>query len=49
MGNGRVIPNQSRLGFKVHRTVKLRMEAEEKGKKKYKPMASFDVEPTWVD
>ena len=49
----RLIPNQANNGVKVHRSVKLRMEAEyedarRKGKK-YSPRAHLDVEPTWID
>jgi hypothetical protein len=47
LGNGRVIPEAQARSLKVHRTVKLRMEVEEK--KKYKPKARWAVEPTWVD
>ena len=54
-GRPRVIPNQRVNGFKVHRSVKMRMEAEfedEKKKRKggkYIPKAKFEVEPTWID
>jgi hypothetical protein len=49
----RFIPKQATNGVKVHRSVKLRMEAEyedarEKGEK-YDPRAHFHVEPTWID
>jgi hypothetical protein len=47
LGNGRVIPESQARSLKVHRTVKLRMEAE--GKEKYMPKARWEVEPTWVD
>ena len=48
----RFIPKQKN-GVKVHRSVKLRMEAEyedarRKGKK-YSPRAYIQVEPTWID
>ncbi|KAF5377885.1 hypothetical protein D9615_006800 [Tricholomella constricta] len=48
----RFIPKQKRNGVNVHRTVRLRMDAnppeESKKKKKYKPKAHFSVEPTWI-
>ncbi|KAJ2912347.1 hypothetical protein MD484_g8065, partial [Candolleomyces efflorescens] len=54
-GKPRFIPRQRAHGLKVHRSVKLRMEAEyeddvkrRKGKK-YDPRPEFKVEPTWVD
>jgi hypothetical protein len=54
MGRPRFIPKQ-RDGFKVHRSVNMRMEAEieverkrRKGKK-YKPKPEFRFEPHWVD
>ncbi len=49
-----MIPDQRVNGFKVHRSVKMRMGAEfedekKKGKgRKYTPMAKFEVEPTWI-
>ncbi|KAJ2924608.1 hypothetical protein H1R20_g12474, partial [Candolleomyces eurysporus] len=50
----RFIPKQRAHGVKVHRSVKLRMEAEyederkrQKGKK-YEPRPIFTVEPTWI-
>lgn len=53
MARPRFIPKQAKNGVKVHRSVKLRMEAEyedarRKGKK-YSPRAHFHVEPTWID
>ncbi|TFK33598.1 hypothetical protein BDQ12DRAFT_690919 [Crucibulum laeve] len=51
MGKPRFIPKQAKNGVKVHRSVKLRMEAEHervKGKK-YVPKAHLHVEPTWID
>jgi len=46
----RHIPKQSKIGVKVHRSVKIRMEAEKLFKdKNYSPAAKWDVEPTWVD
>jgi len=48
-GGPRIIPKQAVLGVKVHRSVKIRMEAEGFFKdKKYQPAAKF-LEPTWVD
>jgi len=47
-GKPRIIPRQEKLGVKVHRSVKVRM-AEGFKDAKYKPAASFIVEPTWVD
>jgi len=48
-GKPRIIPKQAKLGVKVHRSVKVRMEAEDFFKDvKYKPAANF-LEPTWVD
>jgi hypothetical protein len=55
MAHPRFIPQQRTNGFKVHRSVKLRMEAEfedEKRRsrgKKYAPKPKFKVEPTWID
>jgi hypothetical protein len=45
-GRGRHIPRQSTHGVKIHRTVKMRMEAMG-----YKPNANLKptTEPTWVD
>jgi len=55
MAGPRLIPRQRTNGLKVHRSVKLRMEADfedekrrNKGKK-YVPKTAFDVEPTWID
>lgn len=53
-GRARLIPNQHE-GVKVHRTVKMRIEAEHvldtNGKliSGYKPKAKWDVEPIWMD
>ncbi|PBK59689.1 hypothetical protein ARMSODRAFT_1071279 [Armillaria solidipes] len=46
----RIIPKQS-SGVKVHRSVRLRMDAfhEHNPQKKYKPKAHLAVTPTWVD
>lgn len=53
--NPRYIPQQRTNGFKVHRSVKMRMEAEyedeqrrQKGKR-YIPKPIFKVTPDWVD
>ncbi|KAJ7207516.1 hypothetical protein GGX14DRAFT_635358 [Mycena pura] len=45
-GRGRIMPRQSTHGVKLHRTVKMRMEALG-----YKPRAQLNptTEPTWVD
>lgn len=43
LGSARHIPKQRTNGVKVHRSVKLRMDAG------YKPAAKWDVEPIWVD
>ena len=54
MGQPRFIPKE-RDGFKVHRSVKIRMEAEWEDEskrrrgKKYIPKAAFRHEPQWVD
>jgi uncharacterized protein (DUF2235 family) len=50
LGQPRFIPHQ-KVGLLVHRSVKMRMETEFEGEpgKRYKPRASFSVEPTWVD
>ncbi|KAF8572576.1 hypothetical protein K439DRAFT_1625686, partial [Ramaria rubella] len=46
----RIIPHQAAQGFKVHRSVRTRMEMEgEKGVGRYVPRAKFTVEPEWVD
>lgn len=50
LGRPRRIPRQKRHGIKVHRSVKIRMEA---GKATaggpYTPQAKWKVEPTWED
>lgn len=45
------MPKQKKNGVKVHRSVKMRMEAEYEDSPgvKYTPKARFKVEPTWVD
>lgn len=42
----RVLPDQKKHGIKVHRSVKMRMEALGL---KYKPKLKFDVDPEWVN
>lgn len=53
MGGFRHAAMQRKNGIKVHRSVKIRMEAQGvpglKVKEKYKPGVEFRVEPTWVD
>ncbi|KAF9464083.1 hypothetical protein BDZ94DRAFT_1257527 [Collybia nuda] len=51
MAAPRFIPKQKDRGFKVHRTVKQRMDAAYPAsrKKKYMPKPEFKVDPTWVD
>lgn len=51
MGRAREIPKQKTHPVYVHRSVKVRIEAEKAmGKVKgYQPRAKFEVEPTWVD
>jgi hypothetical protein len=50
LGAGRRIPTQYTPGVKVHRSVKLRMEAQCKRKgQEYQPQANTLVEPEWVD
>ncbi|KAI6024565.1 hypothetical protein EDC04DRAFT_2899944 [Pisolithus marmoratus] len=46
-GRGRRVPRQD-AGVSVHRTVKIRMDAEAL-REKYQPKAKLKVEPTWVD
>lgn len=49
-GRARVIPRQKRYGIKVHRSVKVRMDAGDNVEGgKYAPRAKWKVEPTWVD
>lgn len=54
LGSGRFIPRQKKKVIKVHRSVKLRMDAQYADGKKYKPKASFAValehgNVQWVD
>jgi hypothetical protein len=48
----RFIPKQIKNGVKVHRSVKIRMDAQYQDEKKgerYRPKAHLRVEPTWID
>lgn len=49
----RFIPKQIKNGVKVHRSVRMRMDAmyedEKKKGKRYRPKAHLRVEPTWID
>ncbi|KAF9225174.1 hypothetical protein BS17DRAFT_730406 [Gyrodon lividus] len=49
LGAGRHIPRQQKVGVKVHRTVKVRLEADGLDGGKYWPKATLKVEPQWVD
>lgn len=56
LGKGRAASpvNQGKLGVRVHRSVKTRMEAradqvEGSQGRKYVPRATFTGEPIWVD
>jgi uncharacterized protein (DUF2235 family) len=51
MGAGRRIPMQEKEGVKIklHRTVKIRMEADGLSGGKYWPQAKLKVEPEWVE
>lgn len=50
LGRGRIIPRQKTVGVKVHRSVKMRLEAELESGGKYVPRAQFDLEnTTWID
>ncbi|KAJ7028390.1 hypothetical protein C8F04DRAFT_1119191 [Mycena alexandri] len=50
MGRGRFIPKQKVNGVRVHRSVKMRLEAQTENGGKYEPKAAFDLErTTWVD
>ncbi|KAF8662081.1 hypothetical protein AX16_001191 [Volvariella volvacea WC 439] len=50
MGQGRIIPKQKKWGVKVHRSVKVRMEASYENGEKYVPKASLNLDcVTWVD
>ena len=51
MGRGRHAAMQRKNGIKIHRSVKIRMEADGIAgvKGKYKPLVELRVDPTWVD
>ncbi|KAF9076899.1 hypothetical protein BDP27DRAFT_1312788 [Rhodocollybia butyracea] len=50
LGRARKIPRQKANGVKVHRSVKMRMDAGYEDGKKYTPRAKFDFKHvTWVD
>ncbi|KAG6810882.1 hypothetical protein H0H92_009974 [Tricholoma furcatifolium] len=54
LGDGRVIPDQKKKKIKIHRTVKMRLDAQYPNGTKYKPKASFDValalgNVEWID
>jgi hypothetical protein len=54
LGSGRFIPKQKKKGIKVHRSVKMRMEAQYANDTKYIPAASFQRalelnKVEWVD
>ncbi|KAG6828485.1 hypothetical protein H0H87_001826 [Tephrocybe sp. NHM501043] len=51
LANPRFIPKQHKNGVRVHRSVKLRMEARPPPGHhcKYEPKTNFSVEPTWID
>ncbi|OAX37706.1 hypothetical protein K503DRAFT_742348 [Rhizopogon vinicolor AM-OR11-026] len=46
--SGRDVPHQHQVGVKVHRSVKIRMEADFLKEGKYRPNAKLEVEPKWV-
>ena len=51
MGSPRYIPQQRSQGFRVHRSVKMRMEAEleQYPGVKYRPRPEWFVDPEWMD
>ncbi|KAG6380609.1 hypothetical protein JVT61DRAFT_4975 [Boletus reticuloceps] len=51
MGAGRHVPIQHKDGvqIKLHRSVKIRMEADGLQRGKYWPKAKLKVQPEWVD
>lgn len=50
LGRPRFIPKQRKNGVKVHRSVKMRMDALHEDGSKYVPRAHFDLKyTTWVD
>ncbi|KAI5114984.1 hypothetical protein M0805_004422, partial [Coniferiporia weirii] len=49
-GRARVVTQQHEKNIKVHRSVKMRMEAEKEVLgEEYKPRVKFACDPTWVD
>ncbi|KAH8110703.1 hypothetical protein DFH11DRAFT_1513988 [Phellopilus nigrolimitatus] len=46
LARARVLPHQDKNGFKVHRSVKMRMNTQGLN---YRPRLHFAVEPEWVD
>ncbi|KAF8881859.1 hypothetical protein BD779DRAFT_1544475 [Infundibulicybe gibba] len=50
LGRGRVIPKHKPDKVRVHRSVKTRLDAQDKNGKSYKPKATLDLDRvTWVD
>ncbi|KAI3604564.1 hypothetical protein WG66_008327 [Moniliophthora roreri] len=50
LGRGRTVPGQKKRGVRVHRSVKMRMDAQYPDGSKYTPKATFDTQNvTWVD
>lgn len=49
LGEGRKVYRQRTDGLHLHRTIKIRMEAEGLPEGRYKPRAKFEVEPRWMD
>lgn len=50
LGRGRFIQHQKKAGVKVHRTVKMRMEAGHEDGTEYRPKANLDLSHVdWVD
>ncbi|KAG2353991.1 hypothetical protein BDR07DRAFT_1342129 [Suillus spraguei] len=49
MGDGRHVPRQHQHPVKIHRSVKIRMEADNLKGGKYWPNAKLKVEPEWID
>ncbi|KAK7442224.1 hypothetical protein VKT23_016195 [Stygiomarasmius scandens] len=50
LGRGRFIPKQKKIGVRVHRSVKTRMESQDEHGRKYVPKANLNLEcVTWVD
>ncbi|KAJ4490904.1 hypothetical protein J3R30DRAFT_3694791 [Lentinula aciculospora] len=50
LGRGRIVPKQKKQGVKVHRSVKMRLEAQHTDGSEYQPKANVDFNyATWVD